>query len=188
MLLRVPSWVVLPSALQRILKSRGSLQADIGSRREIYIYTAVAERMSAPTQIISPQEEQHLQLLAIFHYIVGGPTAFLACFPLIHLTVGLAMVFGGFSSNQAPPAFVGWLFIILGGGFFLIGQSLAIRIITAGRFLAQRKRYLFVFVVACCECVFMPFGTVLGVFTIILLSQESVKAAFVVPESAPPSH
>ena len=127
---------------------------------------------------LTPQEEQHLQLLTIFHYIVGGLTAFLACFPLIHLTIGLVMVFGGFSSNQAPPAFVGWLFIILGGGFFIAGQSLAICIIIAGRFLAQRKRYLFVFLIACCECLFLPFGTVLGIFTIVLLSRESVKAAF----------
>ena len=79
---------------------------------------------------MTAQEEQHLQLLAIFHYIVGGLTAFLACLPLIHLTIGLVMVFGGFSGNQAPPAFVGWLFIILGGGFFLVGQSLAICIIS----------------------------------------------------------
>ena len=134
---------------------------------------------------LTPQEEQHLQLLAIFHYIVGGLTAFLACFPLIHLTIGLVMVFGGFSSNQAPPAFVGWLFIILGGGFFLVGQSLAICIIIAGRFLAQRRRYPFVFVVACCECLFMPFGTVLGVFTIVVLSRESVKSAFVGGQSTP---
>ena len=134
---------------------------------------------------LTPQEEQHLQLLGIFHYIVGGLTAFLACFPLIHLTIGLVMVFGGFSSNQAPPAFVGWLFIILGGGFFLVGQSLAICIIIAGRFLAQRRRYPFVFVVACCECLFMPFGTVLGVFTIVVLSRESVKSAFVGGQSTP---
>jgi hypothetical protein len=141
--------------------------------------------MNASIQTLNAQEEQHLHLLSIFHYVVGGLTAFLACFPLIHLTIGLVMVFGGFSGNQAPPAFVGWLFIVLGGGFFLIGQSLAICIIIAGRFLAQRERHLFVFVVACCECVFMPFGTVLGVFTIILLSRESVKAAFDASRSVP---
>ena len=82
---------------------------------------------------MTAQEEQHLQLLAIFHYIVGGLAALFACFPLIHLTIGLVMVFGGFSGNQAPPAFVDWLFIILGGGFFLVGQSLAICIIIAGK-------------------------------------------------------
>jgi hypothetical protein len=127
---------------------------------------------------LTAQEEQHLRLLAIFHYIVGALTAFLACLPLIHLTIGLVMVCGGFSGNQAPQAFVGWLFIILGGGFFLVGQSLAICIIIAGRFLVQRKHYQFVFVVACCECLFIPFGTVLGVFTIVLLSRELVKGAF----------
>jgi len=121
----------------------------------------------------------YYRLLAIFHYVVGGLTAFFACFPLIHLTIGLAMVFGGFPGNQPPPPqFVGWLFIILGGGFFIVGQTLAICIIIAGRFLARRKHYLFVFVVACCECLFMPFGTILGVFTIILLSRESAKSAF----------
>jgi hypothetical protein len=106
---------------------------------------------------LTPREEQHLQLLAIFQYIVGGLIAFLACLPLIHLTIGLVMVLGG---------------------FFLVGQSLAICIIITGRFLARRKHYLFVFVVACCECLFMPFGTILGVFTIILLSRESAKSAF----------
>ena len=134
---------------------------------------------------MTAQEEQHLQLLAIFHYIVGGLAAFFACFPLIHLTIGVVMVCGGFSGNQAPPAVLGWLFIILGGGFFLAGQSLAICIIIAGRFLAQRRRYLFVFVIACCECLFMPFGTLLGVFTIVLLSRESVKAAFDAETSVP---
>jgi len=95
---------------------------------------------------LNAHEEQHLQLLAIFHYVVGGLTAFFACFPLIHLTIGLAMVFGGFPGNQPqPPQFVGWLFIILGGGFFIIGQTLVICIIIAGRFLARRQTLLVCF-------------------------------------------
>jgi hypothetical protein len=31
---------------------------------------------------------------------------------------------------------------------------------------------------ACIECLFIPFGTILGVFTIIVLSRESVKTLF----------
>jgi hypothetical protein len=91
------------------------------------------------------QEEQHLQLLAIFHYIVGGVAAFFACFPLIHLTIGLVMVCGGFSGNQAPPAFVGWLFIILGGAFFLWGKVWRFALSLPADFLARRKRYPFRF-------------------------------------------
>jgi hypothetical protein len=32
--------------------------------------------------------------------------------------------------------------------------------------------------VACVSCVFMPIGTILGVFTILVLSRPSVKSAF----------
>ncbi|PYI82572.1 MAG: hypothetical protein DMF09_14100 [Verrucomicrobia bacterium] len=48
----------------------------------------------------------------------------------------------------------------------------------AGRSLSRRKHYWFAFVVACIECIFIPFGTILGVFTIIVLSRESVKTLF----------
>ena len=37
-------------------------------------------------------DEQHLRLLAIFHYIVGGLTAFLSCFGLIHFFVGVVII------------------------------------------------------------------------------------------------
>ena len=59
-------------------------------------------------------DEQHLRLLSIFHYVVGGLTGLFACFPLIHVALGLAMIFAPQSlSNRPgdqPPAFVGWLF------------------------------------------------------------------------------
>src|SRR6266853_1545067 len=132
---------------------------------------------------LANQDEEHLRLLAIFHYVVGGITALFACFPLFHVALGLGMIFsphffGGPSAQNRPPAFIGWMLVALGGFFFLCGQSLAVCIIVAGRFIAQRRRYLFVFVTACVACIFMPFGTVLGIFTIIVLSRESVKRIF----------
>jgi hypothetical protein len=36
---------------------------------------------------------------------------------------------------------------------------------------------------ACIECLFIPFGTILGVFTIIVLSRESVKTLFAIAAS-----
>jgi len=47
-------------------------------------------------------------------------------------------------------------------------------------------RYWFAFVMACIECLFIPFGTILGVFTIIVLSRESVKTLFWTVAEAPP--
>jgi hypothetical protein len=52
-----------------------------------------------------------------------------------------------------------------------------------GPHLGRRRGHAFCFVVACLACLFMPFGTVLGAFTIIVLSRPSVKARFGMPIS-----
>ena len=127
-------------------------------------------------------DEQHLRLLSIFHYVVGGLTGLFACFPLIHVALGLAMIFAPQSlSNRPgdqPPAFFGWFFTCMGGGFFLVGISVVVCIVLAGRFITQRRRYWFVFVLACVQCTFFPFGTALGVFTLLVLSRPTVKTLF----------
>ncbi len=50
----------------------------------------------------------------------------------------------------------------------------------AGRKLARRRSWTFCLVVASIECLFMPYGTVLGVFTIIVLLRPTVKELFAV--------
>ena len=132
------------------------------------------------------QDAEHLRLLSIFHYVVGGIAALFACFPLIHLAFGIALVSGALKSGpgeQTPPAFVGWFFIAIAALFILVGWSIAIAILLAGRFLARRTHYMYCFVVAAIECLFMPFGTVLGAFTIIVLNRTSVRSLFQVPSS-----
>jgi hypothetical protein len=127
------------------------------------------------------QDVEHVQLLSTFHYVAGGLMAFFACIPIIHVTLGMAMLLAPDFFNHghdAPPAFLGLFFVAIGGAFMLVGWTLAVLAILAGRFLAQRRRHTFCFVVACVLCAWMPFGTVLGVFTIIVLSRPSVKILF----------
>jgi hypothetical protein len=126
-------------------------------------------------------DNEHVKLLSIFHYVLGGLTAFFGCFPIIHVAMGLFLIlapekFG--PGSQQPPAFMGWFFFILGGFFILVGWTLAILILLVGRFMGRRTRYSYCFVMACVECIFMPFGTVLGVFTIIALNRPTVKELF----------
>lgn len=127
------------------------------------------------------KDDEHLRLVAIFHYVVGGLAALFACFPIIHLIVGIALIVasaGPDAKGDAPPAFVGWFFVVFASAFITAGLSLAACVIAAGRFLAGRRHYMFCMVVAGIECAFMPFGTVLGVFTIIVLMREGVKETF----------
>ena len=124
------------------------------------------------------QDEQHLDLLSIFHYILGGVTAFFACFPFIHVGLGIAMLCGAFDGKNPPPRILGLVFVVLGSAFIVCGWTLAGLMIAAGRKLKRRVSYTFCFVVACLECLVMPLGTVLGVFTILVLVKDSVKSLF----------
>ena len=132
------------------------------------------------------RDEEQLRLLSIFHYVASGLAALFACFPVFHLTIGLVLVFApqAFAGNgQPPPAFLGWFFVIFAATFMLLGWTFAAFILTAGRCLARRKHYMFCLIMAGVECLFMPFGTVLGTFTIITLVREPVKQLF---EAHPP--
>jgi hypothetical protein len=129
------------------------------------------------------QDAEHLRLLSIFYYIVGALAALFSFFPLLYTTVGAIFIFVARhgtpkAGGELPPEFIGWIFAVIGSLLFLLGIAVAICILIAGRSLAKRTSYWFAFVMACIECLFLPFGTILGVFTIIVLSHESVKALF----------
>jgi hypothetical protein len=127
------------------------------------------------------QDVEHLRLLSIFHYVVGGMIALFSCIPIIHVVLGVVMVaapalFG--PGPQHPPPFFGLLFILIGGAIILFGWTLAGLVVYAGRCLSRHQRYLYCLVIAALSCLFMPVGTVLGVFSIIVLTRPSVKQLF----------
>lgn len=127
------------------------------------------------------EEEQHLDYLRIGYYVLGGIISLFALIPLIHVGVGIAAVAGALETEppgESFPPFFGWIFIIMGSVFILIGQSIAALTVLCGRFIKQRKNHTFIFIIGCIQCAFFPFGTVLGVFTIILLSKPEVKELF----------
>jgi hypothetical protein len=91
-------------------------------------------------------DRQHLKLLSIFHYVVGGILAFFFLFPLIHFTIGLLIITKSISvdsSGNLPPQAAGYFFAAVGGLFFILGEAFAIATIVSGRFLKRRQRYWF---------------------------------------------
>jgi hypothetical protein len=130
---------------------------------------------AAPTN-----DAEHLRLLSVFHYVVGGLAALFALLPSVHLIMGIAMVTGRF--DEGPGAgeawLFGWFFIVVAATMIVAGIGFAVAMILTGRFLARRANYTFCFVVAALECIFVPFGTVLGVFTIVVLQRPLVREMF----------
>lgn len=127
------------------------------------------------------QDNDHLRLLAIFHWVVAGITALFSLFPVIHLVMGLFIVTGHFDGKDAPPAIFGWMFVVIALVFILSGLAFSACLAYAATCLRDRKRHLFCLVMAGLSCAFMPFGTVLGVFTLVTLLKPSVKAQFIPP-------
>ena len=122
---------------------------------------------------------EHLRYLSIGFYVNAGITALFSLFPLIHVTIGALIAFGSFGEGQnPPPAFMGLIFMVMGGTFILIGMSIAFLNFLAARYLAKQTKYMFCFVLGAINCMFAPLGSILGVFTIIVLLRESVKELF----------
>lgn len=124
----------------------------------------------------------HLNLLSIFHF-VGAGFAALGTLVMILECVFMQVMFtsAGFWENQRQPpppeAFFALMKVMYGvmAGWCII--SLVLNLLS-GIFLRARENRTFSFVVAAINCLHMPLGTVLGVFTIIVLSRPSVRELY----------
>ncbi len=137
-----------------------------------------------PRMFQRQQDEDHLRLLALFHYIVGGITAAFSCIFLLHFFMGIAMLTHpqAFASKNGSgdgmDQFGGWLFTIIGGGAVFGGWTIGGLTAYAGKCLKERKGSTLLMVISVLNCLNMPIGTALGVFTIVVLSRPTVKALF----------
>lgn len=138
------------------------------------------------TPMLTEQDASHLRLLSIFHYVVAAMTALFSLIFIIHVVIGIGVLSGRLPMNPAPgqagPPFderlYGWMFVAIGSVIVLGGLTLAGFMAYAGRCLAHRRRHLLCLIVAGASCCVTPFGTVLGVFTLLVLLRPSVKQAF----------
>lgn len=130
------------------------------------------------------EDIDQIKILSIFHYIVAGFAGLFACFPIFHLMIGISMLTGGFFSEGAPTnmpfpfSLFGLMFTLIPAAIILFGWVFAISLAIAGFFLIKHQHWLFCIAMAGISCIFTPFGTVLGVFTLIVLMRPSVKALF----------
>jgi len=137
------------------------------------------------------QDEEHLNLLSIFHYVFGGLVAFFGFLPLLYAGIGGTVIFASqpkfFNApDNVPATWIGGLFLVFGVAMFLIAEIIALCLTLSGRFISKRTHYSFNFVVACLQCFCFPFGTALGIFTLIVLVRPSVKTLFGCGPTLPP--
>jgi hypothetical protein len=129
------------------------------------------------------QTASHVRLLAIFHYVLAGLAVVGSFLPGLYVAMGWALLSGtsfvGKNSNATPPPpQIGWIFIALGVALMAAALGFAVLVLMAGRFLSRTRHWTYCIVTAALSCALFPFGTILGVFTIVILVKPEVKAAF----------
>jgi hypothetical protein len=141
---------------------------------------------SPPSPVSEKQQiidAEHIKLLSVFHFVVAGLALLGIVFLIFHYFI-MSSVFSNpdiwKSQNNAPPlpknflkVFV-WFYIFFG---FIFGAACFLNLLS-GIFLHQRKHRIFSIVVGGLNCLQIPFGTILGVFTIIVLSRNSVREKY----------
>jgi hypothetical protein len=83
------------------------------------------------------------------------------------------------SKNEPPPPpFLGGMFLALGSIAVLGGWSMGALSILACRNLKNRTGKKLIQVASGLQCINMPLGTILGIFTFLVLERESVRRLF----------
>jgi len=125
-------------------------------------------------------DAQHLSILSICTFVYAGLTAMLSLFGIVYVVLGVAMATAipPGPAGGPPPAAIGGVFAVFGAIFTLVGLAVTVALVFSGLGLRRRRRRTLSFVVACLVCINIPFGTLLGVFTLIVLSRPSVKALY----------
>jgi hypothetical protein len=127
-------------------------------------------------------DQEHLRILSIVHYVLGGLHVALSCVLIFHFVLGLVMALAphafGHGPGQAPPTYIGLLMSAFAGCFMLLGWLFGGLTIYSGVCIHKRKHRTFSLVMAGINCLSVPFGTALGVFTIIVLTRESVRSQY----------
>jgi len=147
-----------------------------------------------------------LRLLSLAYYISGAIGAAMVSFLLIHFIVLIGISFIPASQwdqspskptisqqgspspsaqasaipnkNEAPPPIVFRLIAAAIGFIIVCGWILGALTAYAGYCIKKRKHKLLVLIMAAINCIWIPYGTILGIATILLFQWSEVKAEF----------
>lgn len=128
-----------------------------------------------------------LDTLGVLHYVYAG-LHLMGCLGGILLVAvgGVVMRVGkeipaGQPTRMDPEQvteFVGGFYAVLGGCVALFALAGGIACFLAGGWLRSRRNATFCTIVAAIECLNVPLGTVLGIFTLITLQKPEARALF----------
>lgn len=136
-------------------------------------------RIDQLEQQVQSGANKQLDHLGIFFYVLAGMSALFACIPILHFLLGVFIMFAPTRPGEGgEDKVVGVIFILVAGCIILLGWAYAALLFYAGRGLRTRTRPTLVTVAAALSCLNMPFGTALGVITLIEMNKPEIRNLF----------
>jgi hypothetical protein len=132
-----------------------------------------------------------LRLLSAGYYIQAGIAAFNSVLLFGYSAIATAVLanLGRMSSETGqhglPPALVSMLSVLLAILLILVAVY-TVCLFLAGLWLRRFQNLLFIQIMAGLNCLAIPYGTVLGIFTFMVLQRPSAKQFFANPSMPPP--
>jgi hypothetical protein len=128
------------------------------------------------------RDAEHLRLLAIFHFVAAGLGLAGLLFLAGHYAIMQSFLndpdmFKDSKATPPPKEFfaIFRIFYLVAGTWFLLN---GVGNLLSAIYLRQRRNRVFSMVVAGFNCLWMPLGTILGVFTFVVLGRTSVTELY----------
>lgn len=132
---------------------------------------------------MNDKDLDNLRLLKVLHLLYGVLHAIFICVPAFFVFLGFLLLenpeqYRTANPNDPPIEILAGFFIFM--GFVMVFALILFGILQfiVVRSLAQRKWHLFCLIVAVLNCLNIPWGTMIGVPTLMVLLKPSVKALF----------
>lgn len=122
---------------------------------------------------LSAQKRTYLDVLAIVHFVHAGLIVLIALLMLGVMVIGL----GGRGRSWSGLGYGCFEIGILGLVFAVVTAYAAMNLLV-GYWLKQRRGWLAIIILSALNALNVPLGTLLGVFTIVVLVGDDVRAAF----------
>lgn len=137
----------------------------------------MTQPLEIPYRSIDPQQLadiSHLRTLAVCHYVWGGFTALISTVLILFLLFVMRMTTRPAPGGAPPVMWMEWVMI----GMVAIMWVIGVLTIYSGYCLANRRLRTFSLIMAGINCLSVPIGLVLGVFTFIVLFRPSVHMMY----------
>lgn len=128
-------------------------------------------------QVTERTRGDRLAVLANAHWVLAGLVFIAAAVPAFYASLGLDLVFNAAAPNTAR-ATAGWRILVTGMAWVLAAFAYVLLLITSARAIRLRRRYRLVVVTNLLSCLFVPFGTALGLVALVVLRDAEVRLAF----------